>query len=116
MGIAPRGAANRVHFQQVVIEMLGFAFQVVVKPSFARSAGDGMNRVVVVVCEPPSAYREDTGTTQRQGSIARHYEPGSNPVRFIAPDILFLTSKDGRENFCYRGVGFGCESWVISEE
>jgi hypothetical protein len=52
MGIAPRGAANQVHFQQVVIEMLGFAFEVVVRPSFARSAGDGMDRVVVVVCEP----------------------------------------------------------------
>jgi hypothetical protein len=81
MGIAPRGAANRVHFQQVVIEMLGFAFEVVVRPSFARSAGDGMDRVVVVAREPPSAYGEDTGPTQRQGSIARHYEPGSNRVR-----------------------------------
>jgi hypothetical protein len=95
--------------------MLGFAFEVVVRPSFARSAGDGISRVVVVVVvvyEPPSTYREDTGTTQRQGSIARHYEPGPNPVR-LAPDVLFLTSKDGRARFCYRGVGFGCESWVI---
>jgi hypothetical protein len=61
--------------------MLGFAFEVVVRPSFARSAGDGIDRVVVVVYEPLSIYREDTGTTERQGSIAQHYEPGSNPVR-----------------------------------
>jgi hypothetical protein len=47
-----------------VREMLGFAFEVVVRPSFARSAGDGISRVVVVVVyEPPSTYREDTGTT-----------------------------------------------------
>jgi len=95
--------------------MLGFAFEVVVRPSFARSAGDGISRVVVVVYKPPSIYREDTGTTQRQGSIARRYEPGSNPVR-LAPGVLFLTSKAGRARFCYRGVGFGCESWVIGEE